>query len=117
VVDDFAQVIAAMDLVLDLAENLADFIFDGVRPAGPFPETMEIREKLAVDEFAQIIPGKCLVVVELAVLVLGRGPGFPTVGASRIKEYFFLSSLASMALSCSRPSRYFRNSSQDVCSV
>jgi uncharacterized protein with PhoU and TrkA domain len=34
VVDDLAQVVAAVDLVLDLAEDLADLVFDGVRPAG-----------------------------------------------------------------------------------
>jgi hypothetical protein len=34
VVDDLAQVVAALDLVLDLAEDLADLVFDGVRPAG-----------------------------------------------------------------------------------
>jgi len=31
VVDDFAQVVAAVDLILDLSEDLADLVFDGVR--------------------------------------------------------------------------------------
>jgi hypothetical protein len=39
-IDDLAQVVAALDLVLDLAEDLADLVFDGVRPGGPLPETV-----------------------------------------------------------------------------
>jgi hypothetical protein len=35
VVDDLAQVVAAGDLVFDLAEDLADLVFDGVRSGGP----------------------------------------------------------------------------------
>ena len=34
-VDDFAQVVAALDLVLDLPEDLPDFVFDGVRRRWP----------------------------------------------------------------------------------
>jgi hypothetical protein len=30
-VDDLAQVVAALDLVFDLAEDFADFVLDGVR--------------------------------------------------------------------------------------
>ena len=33
-VDDFAQVVAADNFVFDLAKNLADFVFERVRPAG-----------------------------------------------------------------------------------
>jgi hypothetical protein len=33
-----------------------------------------------VDEVAQVVAGERLVVVELAVLALRRGPAFPTVG-------------------------------------
>jgi uncharacterized protein with PhoU and TrkA domain len=74
VVDDLAQVVAALDLVLDLAEDLADLVFDGVRPAGLLLEAVQVGEELAVDEVAQVVAGQRLVVVELAVLVLGRGP-------------------------------------------
>jgi hypothetical protein len=31
VVDDLAQIVAALDAVLNLAEDFADFVFDGVR--------------------------------------------------------------------------------------
>src|SRR6185369_17539468 len=34
VIDDFPEVVSAGDLVLDLPENLADLVFDGIRTAG-----------------------------------------------------------------------------------
>ena len=80
VVDDLAQVVAALDLVLDLAEDFADLVFDGVRPAGLLLEAVQVGEELLVDEVAQVVAGQGLVVVELAVLALGRGPAFPAVG-------------------------------------
>jgi uncharacterized protein with PhoU and TrkA domain len=52
VVDDFAQVVAALDAVLDLAEDFADLVFDGVRPAGLLLEAVQIGKELAVDEVA-----------------------------------------------------------------
>ena len=41
-VDGLAQVVAALDAVLDLAEDLANLLLDGVRPRGPLLEAMEI---------------------------------------------------------------------------
>src|SRR5260370_35590093 len=80
VVDDLAQVVAALDLVLDFAEDFANLVFDGVRTAGLLLEAVKIGKKLAADKVAKVIAGHCLVVVDLAVLGLGRGPFFPTVG-------------------------------------
>ena len=80
VVDDLAHVVAALDLVLDLAEDLADLVLDRVRPAGLLLEAVQVGEELLVDEVAQVVAGQGLVVVELAVLALGRGPGLPAVG-------------------------------------
>ena len=79
VVDDLAEVVAAGDLVLDLAEDLADLVLDGVRPAGLLLEAVQVGEQLLVDEVAQVVAGHRLVVVELAVLALGRGPDFPAI--------------------------------------
>ena len=42
VVDDVAQRVAAANLVLDLAENLANLVFDGVRTAGALLETLQV---------------------------------------------------------------------------
>ena len=80
VVDDLAQVVAALNLVFDLAEDLADLVFDGVRAGGLLLEAVQVGEELLVDEVAEVVAGQGLVVVELAVLVLGRGPAFPAIG-------------------------------------
>jgi RimJ/RimL family protein N-acetyltransferase len=58
VVDDLAQVVAAADLVADLAEVLADLVLDRVRAAGLLLEAVQVREELLVQEVAQV--GACL---------------------------------------------------------
>jgi hypothetical protein len=40
VVDDFAEVVAALNLVFDFAEDFTDFVFDGVGAAGLLLETV-----------------------------------------------------------------------------
>jgi len=67
VIDDLAQVVAALDLVLDLPEDLPDFVFDGVRPAGLLLETVKVREELLIDEVAEVVAGQGFVMVELPV--------------------------------------------------
>lgn len=117
VVDDLTQVITALDLILDLPEDFADLIFDRIRPAGPLLEAVQVGKELRDDELAQVIAGLRLVVIDLAVLALGRGPVFPSVVLIEDERVLLPPSFASSALSCSIPSRYFRNSSQGVCSV
>ena len=68
VVDDLAQVVAALNLVLDLAEDLADLVFDGVRPAGSLRKPVQVGKELAVDKVAEVVAGQRLVVIELTVL-------------------------------------------------
>jgi hypothetical protein len=80
VVDDLAEVVAALDLVLDLTEDFADFVFNGVRPAGLLLEAVEVGEELVVDEVAQVVAGQGLVVVDVAVSILRGSPAFPAVG-------------------------------------
>ena len=41
---------------------------------------MQVGKELLIDEVAEVVAGQGLVVVELAVLALGRGPAFPAVG-------------------------------------
>jgi len=79
VVDDLAQVVAALNLVLDLAEYLSDFVFDGVGAAGLLLEAVQVGKELLVHEVAEVVAGQGTVVVEIAVLVLGRGPAFPAI--------------------------------------
>ena len=57
VVDYFAQVVAALNFVFDLPENLPYFVFDGVWPTGPLLEAVQIRKQLAVYKVAQVIAG------------------------------------------------------------
>ena len=79
VVNDFPQVVPALYLVLDLAKNLTDFVFDGVRASGLLLEPGQVGEELTVNKVAQIVTGQSLVVVELPILALGRRPGVPPV--------------------------------------
>lgn len=56
-VDDLAQVLAALDPVLGLAETLSDLVFDRVRPSRPLFEAVEVRKELPIDEAAQVVAG------------------------------------------------------------
>ena len=80
VVNDLPQVVAALNLVLNFAEDFADLVFNGVRTGGALLEPVEVGEEFAVDEIAEVVAGHGLVVVELAVPALGRGPRFPAAG-------------------------------------
>ncbi len=62
-VDDFTQVISALNFVLDLPEDLPNFVFDGVRAGGLLRETVQIGEELLIDEIADVVASQCLVVV------------------------------------------------------
>ena len=77
--DHVAQVVAGLDLVLDLAKDLANLVLQRLRAAGLGLEAVQVREQLAVDEGDQVVAGHRLVVVGLAVLVLRRSPAFPLV--------------------------------------
>lgn len=88
VVDDLAQVVAALDAVLDLAEDFADLVFDGVRASGLLLETVQVGEELAVDELDQVVARLRFVVVDFAIPSLGRGPRFPTVGLIKNVDVF-----------------------------
>ena len=74
----------------------------------PLREAVEVGKELLIDEVVEIVAGLGGVVVELAVLALRAAQLSQRYGLSRIKVYFFPSSSASVALSCSSPSRYFR---------
>ena len=78
--DHVAQVVAALDLVLDLAEDFTNLVFDGVGPAGALLEARQVGEELGVDEVAQVVAGHRRVVVERAACGFWGGPGLPPVG-------------------------------------
>jgi len=62
-VDDFAQIVAALYLVLKLGKDLPDLVIDRVRPRGPLRKSLQVREQLLVDEVSQIVAGQGFVVV------------------------------------------------------
>ena len=49
-------------------------------PGGLLLEAVQVGEEFPVDEVAEVVAGLGPVVVDLAVLALGRGPFFPAVG-------------------------------------
>ena len=83
VVDDLAQVVSALDAVLYLAEDFADFVFDGVGAGGLGLETLQMRKEFVVYERDQVVAGLRFVVIDLAVFTFGRGPTFPAVLLSK----------------------------------
>ena len=80
VVDDVAKGVAAADLVLDLAKDLSDLVFDGVGAGGALLEAVQVGKERFIDKFHQVVAGHGPVVVELAVGILGGGPALPAVG-------------------------------------
>ena len=81
VVDDLPKVVAALDAVLYLSEDFADFVFDGVRLVARLGlEAVEVGKKLLVDEVEKVIAAERGVVVNLAVFAFRRSPRFPAVG-------------------------------------
>jgi hypothetical protein len=78
-VDDLTQVITAADLVLQLAEDLADLVFNRVRTAGLLFDAVQVWEQLPVDEITQVVTSHRAVVVDLAVLALRCGPFIPAI--------------------------------------
>jgi len=80
VVNDLAQVIAALDFVLNFPEDFADLVFDGVWAGGLGLEAVQIGEELLIDKDQQVIAGHGGIVIELVVFALRRGPSIPTIG-------------------------------------
>ncbi|MGB2641317.1 MAG: hypothetical protein WAN32_20365, partial [Candidatus Acidiferrum sp.] len=63
-IDDFAEVVAGLNLVFDFAEDFADFVFDSVGAGSALLEAVEVGEKLEVDEVAEVVAGEGSVVVD-----------------------------------------------------
>ena len=74
-----AQRIARIETVLDLAEYLADLVFDGIGRGRALLEALQIGEQRLVDIVDQVRSGQRLVVIEFAVRILGRGPDAPAM--------------------------------------
>ncbi len=74
--------VAAGDLVFQLAEDLADLVFERVWPRGLLLEAVQVGEELLIDELAQVITGERGIVIEAAVL-FPSGRSDPPAGGSR----------------------------------
>ena len=61
------------------AEDLANLVFDGVRPGGLLLEGVQVREQFLIDEGEQVVAAQGGVVVNLPVFALRRCPTFPPV--------------------------------------
>jgi hypothetical protein len=70
-VDDLAQVVAALNLVLDLAENLPNLVFDGVRAARLLLEAVQVGKELPFTKSRRSSPVKALLWSSLPSLPLG----------------------------------------------
>ena len=116
--DDFPQVVAALELVLHLAEDLADLVFDRVGRVGALLEAAQVRKELPSTKSLRSSPVMAALWSILPSAVFGAAQMSQRYGSSRMKCVRRCpSSAASVALSCSRASRYFRNRSHEVCSV
>jgi len=71
VIDDFAQVVAARDLILDLPEDLADLVFDSVRRAGPLLEALQVGKELVLTKSRRSSPDSALLWSILPALSFG----------------------------------------------
>jgi len=69
VVDDFPEIVAALDLVADFPEDFTDLVFDRVRPSGPLLEAVQVGEERLIDEVPEVVASERLVVVDLAGMV------------------------------------------------
>jgi len=74
VVDDVAQDVAAVYLVFDLAEDLADLVFDGVRAGRLLLEAVQVGKQFQVNEVGKVRADQRAIVVELVMLVLWCSP-------------------------------------------
>src|SRR6266446_10186725 len=79
VLDDLAQVVTALNLVFDLAENLTNFVFDSVRAARSLLEAVQVGKEFLIDEVPEVVASHRRVVIELAVGSLGSRPAFPAI--------------------------------------
>jgi len=75
-VDDLAEVVAGLEPVLELAEDLADLVLDRIGAVGIGLKLLEIGIELVVDEVLEVVAGHGVDEVDFSVF-LGRGPDRP----------------------------------------
>ena len=73
-----AQVVSAGNLVLDLTENLPDFIFEGIRSGRFLLEAVQVGKQLEIHKADQVVASLRPVRVNLSIAVPGSCPAFPS---------------------------------------
>ena len=116
-VDDLAQVVAALDLVFDLAEDLADFVLDGVRPGGLLLEAVQIGEELRLTKSRRSSPIRALLWSIMPALSLGAAQTFPAIWLVEDKGVFLAFQRGFVGLVLLQAVKIFQEESQEVCSV
>jgi hypothetical protein len=61
-------------------------------------KAVKVGKELGIHEIVEVIAGLCFVVVELAVLALGRGPTFPAIGDVEDERVFLALQLGFIGL-------------------
>jgi hypothetical protein len=71
-------------------------------------EAVQVWKEFLIDEIPEIVAGHGGVVIDLPILTLGGSQTFPAIWLIENVGVFLASSCASVALSCTNPSRYLR---------
>jgi hypothetical protein len=79
VVDYLAKIVTALNLVLNLAEDFADFVFDCVWTGCFLLEALERGKELLINEVSEVVTGHRFVVIEFPVGRFRRGPLLPAI--------------------------------------
>jgi hypothetical protein len=74
-----AKTVSTGEFAADLAEDLANLVFDGVCARSAFLEAMQIWKQLEVDVLDQVIARECAVMIESPISFFWRGPFSLTV--------------------------------------
>ena len=83
-VQDFTEVVPAVNFVFEFGENLSDFVLNRLGVIGALFESCEVREQVAVHKLHQVGTRHGLVVVKLSILAFGTCPHVPAVLSPKI---------------------------------
>ena len=78
-VQDFTEVVPAVNFVFELGKNLSDFVLNGLGVIGTLFESCEVWEQVAVHKLHQVGTRHGLVMVKLSILAFGTCPHVPAV--------------------------------------
>jgi len=97
-VNHLAQVIAALDTVFQLAEDLANLVLDGGGALRRGLESFQVGKKLTVNKILEVIAGRRPVMVNLAISGFWRCPRLPAGPRTQQRDVWFAGELRSNLL-------------------